>query len=86
MLLWSVSFVLLTALLFTLQYPETYGADQLQHGHYLTDYLNNNIDYSDDTGVTKIVKALQSNIIQVLTLLSCILTFTYLFYPLVVIH
>ena len=68
MLLWSVSFVLLTALLFTLQYPQTHGADQLQqvqHGHHLTDYLNNNIDYSDDTGVTKIVKALQSNIIQV---------------------
>ena len=68
MLLWSVSFVLLTALLFTLQYPQTHGADQLQQvqiGHHLTDYLNNNIDYSDDTGVTKIVKALQSNIIQV---------------------
>jgi len=65
MLFWSLSFVLLATLLFTLQYPQTHGADQLQPGHYLTDYLNNNIDYNDEMGVTKIVKALQSNIIQV---------------------
>ncbi len=80
MLLWSVSFVLLTALLFTLQYPQTHGADQLQHGHHLTEYLNNNIDYSDDTGVTKIVKALQSNIIQVKYLY--LLADSYTYFPL----